>query len=921
MNKTVIDLASKWKIVVAALVFLCLFAVPFAGGGATAEAQTILKVVPGQVTDCTLPVTVSIEGLPQGQAVNGLNLKVAYDPALLQYQSNQTGSFAAGWTWFTPTINNTEGTIEFSSGNFSGNNPPSSGTVLTITFQVVGNGTAQFTLPKLNLRDSNNTNIALTPQIGQAVLSGCGPTISVVPGQVTDCTLPVTVSIEGLSQGQAVNGLNLKVAYDPALLQYQSNQTGSFAAGWTWFTPTINNTEGTIEFSSGNFSGNNPPSSGTVLTITFQVVGNGTAQFTLPKLNLRDSNNTNIALTPQIGQAVLSGCPAEQPAVSTADATEIGTGEAVLNGSVTGNGGGEITEYGFYWGTTDNPASKVKVGSTDFTGSYSFVLGELDEETTYYFKAYAVNSAGTGYGEVKSFTTGKEAPVVVEPVVETADATEIVTGSAVLNGSVTDNGNGEITEYGFYWGTSEEPGTKVIAGESDLSGAYAYTLGELDEETTYYFKAYAVNSAGTGHGEVKSFTTDKDTPVVVEPVVETADATEVGTGSAVLNGSITDNGNGEITEYGFYWGTSEEPGTKVIAGESDLSGAYAYDLSGLDEETTYYFKAYAVNSAGTGFGEVKSFTTDKDTPVVVEPVVETADATEIGTGSAVLNGSVTDNGNGEITEYGFYWGTSEDPGTKVIAGESDLSGAYAYDLSGLDEETTYYFKAYAVNSAGTGFGEVKSFTTKKTGGTDPPELEVTVELSRTEDVNFARPLGLEGAANESVDWQIIVKDSAGAVMDTFSPAAGTSFSVEYRPEQMDLPYSAEYTVEVTATPAEGDPVTMAKTFGVSNYSFKTAELVVSASAGSLSVSAQVENLEAQAKQVQGILQVTNSAGDVVDLHIGEPVTINSMGSEVLQFSCSDIETPGEYQAQLFLWLQTEEGWIILGDSVVTSFTI
>jgi hypothetical protein len=684
MNKTVIDLASKWKIVVAALVFLCLFAVPFAGGGATAEAQTILKVV---------------------------------------------------------------------------------------------------------------------------------------PGQVTDCTLPVTVSIEGLSQGQAVNGLNLKVAYDPALLQYQSNQTGSFAAGWTWFTPTINNTEGTIEFSSGNFSGNNPPSSGTVLTITFQVVGNGTAQFTLPKLNLRDSNNTNIALTPQIGQAVLSGCPAEQPAVSTADATEIGTGEAVLNGSVTGNGGGEITEYGFYWGTTDNPASKVKVGSTDFTGSYSFVLGELDEETTYYFKAYAVNSAGTGYGEVKSFTTGKEAPVVVEPVVETADATEIGTGSAVLNGSVTDNGNGEITEYGFYWGTSEEPGTKVIAGESDLSGAYAYTLGELDEETTYYFKAYAVNSAGTGHGEVKSFTTDKDTPVVVEPVVETADATEVGTGSAVLNGSITDNGNGEITEYGFYWGTSEEPGTKVIAGESDLSGAYAYDLSGLDEETTYYFKAYAVNSAGTGFGEVKSF------------------------------------------------------------------------------------------------------TTKKTGGTDPPELEVTVELSRTEDVNFARPLGLEGAANESVDWQIIVKDSAGAVMDTFSPAAGTSFSVEYRPEQMDLPYSAEYTVEVTATPAEGDPVTMAKTFGVSNYSFKTAELVVSASAGSLSVSAQVENLEAQAKQVQGILQVTNSAGDVVDLHIGEPVTINSMGSEVLQFSCSDIETPGEYQAQLFLWLQTEEGWIILGDSVVTSFTI
>ena len=819
MNKSVLDLTSKWKIVVAAFVFLCLFAVPFAGGTATAEAQTVLKVEPGQVTDCTLPVTVSIEGLPQGQAVNGFNLKVAYDPALLQYQSNQSGSFADGWTWFTPTINNTEGTVEFSAGNFSGNNPPSSGTVLTLTFQVVGNGTAQFTLPKLSLRDSNNTDIALTPQIGQAVLSGCGSTISVVPGQVTDCTLPVTVSIEGLPQGQAVNGLNLKLAYDPALLQYQSNQPGSFADGWTWFTPTINNTEGTVEFSAGNFSGNNPPSSGTVLTLTFQVVGNGTAQFTLPKLSLRDSNNTNIALTPQIGQAVLSGCPIELPTVVTSDATEVGTGEAVLNGSVTNNGGGEITEYGFYWGTTDNPTTILKVGTTDISGSFSTTLGDLDEETTYYYKAYAVNSKGTGYGEVKSFKTNKSEPVVVEPVVETGEATEIGTGSAVLNGSVTDNGGGEISEYGFYWGTTDNPTTILKVGTTDISGSFSTTLGDLDEETTYYYKAYAVNSKGTGYGEVKSFKTNKSEPVVVEPVVETGEATEIGTGSAVLSGNITDNGNGAITEYGFYWGTGEEPGTKVIAGESDLSGAYTYDLSGLDEETTYYFKAYAVNSAGTGYGEVKSF------------------------------------------------------------------------------------------------------TTKKSGGTEPTELEVTVELSRTEDVNYARPLGIEGVASESVNWQILIKDSSGTVMDTFSPAAGTSFSVEYRPAQTDLPYSAEYTVEVTATPAEGDPFVETKTFGVTNYSFKAAELNVSASAGTLSVSAVVENLEAEAKQVQGILQVTNSAGDVVDLHIGEPVTIESMGSKNLEFSCSDIETPGTYQAQLFLWLQTEGGWIILGDSLVTSFII
>ncbi len=173
MNKPVFDLTLKWKLIVSVFVFMCLLAVPFAGAAVPAEAQTIFKVTPGQVTNCTLPVTTSIEGLPQGQVVNGFNLQVAYDPALLQYVSNQAGNFANGWTWFTPDVNNTTGTAEFFGANLTGNNPPSSGTVLTLAFQVVGNGTAQFALPKVYLRDGNDENIALSPEIGEAVLSGC----------------------------------------------------------------------------------------------------------------------------------------------------------------------------------------------------------------------------------------------------------------------------------------------------------------------------------------------------------------------------------------------------------------------------------------------------------------------------------------------------------------------------------------------------------------------------------------------------------------------------------------------------------------------------------------------------------------------------------------------------------------------------
>ncbi|MCC7571684.1 fibronectin type III domain-containing protein, partial [Candidatus Micrarchaeota archaeon] len=365
----------------------------------------------------------------------------------------------------------------------------------------------------------------------------------------------------------------------------------------------------------------------------------------------------------------------------------------------------------------------------------------------------------------------------------------------------------------------------------------------------------------------------------------------------------------------------EQLENKVVAGDSDLSDPYSHTLGELAEDTTYYFKAYAVNSAGTGYGEVASFTTSKTAPVVVEPTVETKEASAISTDSAILNGGVISDGNGEISEYGFYWGTSEEQlVNQAEAGDSDLSGAYSHTLGDLAEETTYYFRAYAVNSAGTGFGEIESFTTESSGGTIP-ELEVTVVLSRTEDVNFARPLGIEGVANESVDWQIVIKDSAGVTRTVLSPASGTTFSDEYKPEQTGLPFAAAYTIVVTATPAEGEPFVVTKTFGVSNYFFKTTELTVTASAGSLNVSAEVVNLEDQAKRVQGIFQITNSAGDVVALRIGEPVTVGSPGSEVLQFSSNDIVTPGTYQIQLFLWLQTEGGWIILGDSVVRSFTI
>ncbi len=97
-------------------------------------------------------------------------------------------------------------------------------------------------------------------------------------------------------------------------------------------------------------------------------------------------------------------CP---PTVQTISATNITTTGATLNGNVTSDGGATVTDRGFLYGTSANNLSQT-VESGSGTGSYTKALTGLSSNTTYYYKAYAINSIGTSYGEVMSFTTSCE---------------------------------------------------------------------------------------------------------------------------------------------------------------------------------------------------------------------------------------------------------------------------------------------------------------------------------------------------------------------------------------------------------------------------------------------------------------------------------------------------------------------------------
>lgn len=98
--------------------------------------------------------------------------------------------------------------------------------------------------------------------------------------------------------------------------------------------------------------------------------------------------------------------PVELAEVSTSAISGITQTSAVGGGNITNDGGGDITARGLCWGTSPGPTtagSQSSNGTGD--GVFSGNIINLNPEVIYYVRAYAINSAGTSYGNEVSFTT------------------------------------------------------------------------------------------------------------------------------------------------------------------------------------------------------------------------------------------------------------------------------------------------------------------------------------------------------------------------------------------------------------------------------------------------------------------------------------------------------------------------------------
>ena len=295
------------------------------------------------------------------------------------------------------------------------------------------------------------------------------------------------------------------------------------------------------------------------------------------------------------------------PTISTIQETEITSISAKSGGNITSDGEVSITKRGVVWSTSTNPTISLSTKTSDGIGLGTFFsnLTNLSPQTTYFIRAYATNCVGTGYGNEFSFkTTATNIPTIL-----TIQGTEITSISAKSGGNITSDGEASITKKGVVWSTSPNPTISLSTKTSDGtgSGTFVSNLTNLSANTTYYLRAYATNSAGTGYGNEFSFKTS----TANIPTISTIQGTEITSISAKSGGNITSDWGASISNRGVVWSTSPNPTISLSTKTSDGtgSGTFVSNLTNLSPNTTYYLSAYATNSAGTGYGNELTFKT------------------------------------------------------------------------------------------------------------------------------------------------------------------------------------------------------------------------------------------------------------------------------------------------------------------------
>ncbi len=472
-----------------------------------------------------------------------------------------------------------------------------------------------------------------------------------------------------------------------------------------------------------------------------------------------------------------------------------GPGDGALNQplnlsiSWTASDTGVTYEYCVSGTGTSCPASPGWISTSNTTAA----LTNLSRATTYHWQVRARNSENTytdaNGGTWWSFITIPNPPAAFTKNGPSDGATVVATNPALSWTPSTTPG----ASYAICYDTVDDDACANDAWQPIASGS-SYGLSGLPYNTTYYWQVRATNAGGdtdaNGAAGWWSFTT-----MLPAPTAFGKSAPLDGAGIQPTNLSLSWGASDAGVRYEVCYDTSNDDACNAW---QPVTAGTTYDLSGLNNATTYYWQVRALNSEDT-VTEANGNTWWRFTTMAPAPTTFNKSSPVSGSGDRPLDLSLS-------------WAAS-DPGVSYEYCVSATDGAcgseqdwisttntYASPL-GLSRATTYYWQVRARNSENTATeadtGTWWSFTTIPF----PP-------------AGFAKSLPIDGASRTAInltlswtpsetqgaDYQVCydTTDDDTCAGDAWQDASGAAFPLT------GLDYAATYYWQVRASNPGGD---------------------------------------------------------------------------------------------------------------------
>lgn len=409
------------------------------------------------------------------------------------------------------------------------------------------------------------------------------------------------------------------------------------------------------------------------------------------------------------------------PNVVTSGAENIIDNNAKAKGNLISAGYTSIVKKGFV--VSENPMPTVEdmvyYITENSLGNYEVELSELNPSTTYYYRAFASNSALTSYGEQQSFTT--LCPRITEfpyqPNLNNEDTLCFI-NEGIWHANTADNSyvytsQGSISNNKLITpllDLSYKSNMKVafdykgvgnvkvlikeniasswqeIANINSTNNAYQhaeYPIASPINVSEQSFIAFEFDGQANAQLNIKNIVIEA---ILQIPIITTDSATLPEYNAIKVSATIHYNGLSDITSKGVCYSLSANPTTadNVVLSNSNESN-FDITISNLPILTQYYVRAFATNSFGTAYGEIIPISTRYYS---INNNIISSDQRVCNEYPAPLSGQTPTGGNGE---FSYQWIMSRDLITWEDCDEGVFNDRPTYQPRPAALSGTYYY--------------------------------------------------------------------------------------------------------------------------------------------------------------------------------------------------------------------------------------